>query len=121
MTSTVTVVLVTFGLLSLVTARPTVSHQQNINEQGYYTFFPQQQGSRDLEEQADAATVGQMVDAYNCMYAYQLATLSINNYFDDHKHIIIVVISNSNALLILHFKIITKLITISMHAYTAVI
>ena len=76
MISTFTVVLVTFGLLSLVTARPTVSHQQNINEQGYYTFFPQQQGSRDLEEQADAATF-KMVDAYNCMYAYQLLSVLI--------------------------------------------
>lgn len=77
MISTFTVVLVTFGLLSLVTARPTVSHQQNINEQGYYTFFPQQQSSRDPEEQADAATFGKMVDAYNCMYAYQLLSVLI--------------------------------------------
>ena len=77
MTSTFTVVLVSFGLLSLVTARPTVSRQQNVNEQGYYTFFPQEQGSRDLEEQADAATFNQIVDAYNSMYAYQLLSVLI--------------------------------------------
>ena len=63
------VVVVTFGFLSLVTARPTVSHQQNVNEQDYYTFFPQQR-LKDLKEQADAATVDQIVDAYDSMYAY---------------------------------------------------
>jgi hypothetical protein len=68
-TFTTAVILVAFGLLSLATARPTASHQENVNEQGYYTFFPQQQAAKDLEEQADAATVDQLVDAYNGMYA----------------------------------------------------
>ena len=67
--SLIVVVVVTFGFLSLVTARPTVSHQQNVNEQGYYTFFPQQR-SKDLKEQADAATVDKFVDAYDSMYVY---------------------------------------------------
>ena len=67
MTSAFTVVLVTFGLLSLVTARPTVIHQKNVDEQGYTAlkFLPQQM-------QADAASVSQFVDAYNSTYAQQI-------------------------------------------------
>lgn len=67
MTSTFTfiVVLVAFGSPSLVTARPTSSHQQGVSEQWYYNLFPQQQASKDIKEQAEAATVDQIVDAYN--------------------------------------------------------
>ena len=74
MTSTFTfiVVLVAFGSLSLVTARPTASHQQGVSEQRYYPgpFIPYQQASKDVEEQADAATVDQIIDAYNSKSIY---------------------------------------------------
>ena len=81
------VVLVTFGLMSLVTARPTVNHQHNVNEQHYQTFFPQQQASKDLEGQADAATIHQMADAYNsmcaCLFGLILIMLLQSLYFVD--------------------------------------
>lgn len=69
-TLTAVVVLVAFGSLSLVTARPTASHQQGVSEQRYYTFFPQQQASKDVEEQADASPIDQIVDAYNGKTVY---------------------------------------------------
>ena len=66
MSSAFTVILlVTSVLLPLVIARPTVSHQQNVGEQGFTTFLPQQQGSKEEQIQADAASVSQLVDAYN--------------------------------------------------------
>ena len=56
MTSTFTaaIVLIAFGSLSLVTARSAASHQ----------------ASKDIEEQAEAATVDQIIDAYKGKSAY---------------------------------------------------
>ena len=70
-TFTFIVVLVAFGSLSLVMARPTASNQQGISEQSYYTLYPlYQQASKDVEKQADAATVDQIIDAYNSKSVY---------------------------------------------------
>ena len=73
MTSTITaaIVLIAFGSLSLVTARPAANHQQGVSKQRYYsTFFPQQPASKDIEEQAEAATVDQIIDAYKGKSVY---------------------------------------------------
>ena len=63
--------LVTFGLLSLTTARPTVGHQQDADKQDYTTFFPQEQNIRipfvSSEEQADTAVYNDLVEFIRSM------------------------------------------------------